>query len=77
MEKLNRMMIGWANYFCLGPVSKAPGGGLHYFSAGATVGVPRDGSSINQVDSDFETPAKETKGDRHTTRCGFALVSLQ
>ena len=20
---LNRMMIGWANYFCLGPVSKA------------------------------------------------------
>ena len=23
MEKLNRMMIGWANYFCLGPVSKA------------------------------------------------------
>jgi RNA-directed DNA polymerase len=23
VEKLNRMMIGWANYFCLGPVSKA------------------------------------------------------
>jgi RNA-directed DNA polymerase len=22
-ERLNRMMIGWANYFCLGPVSKA------------------------------------------------------
>jgi hypothetical protein len=20
---LNRMMVGWANYFCLGPVSKA------------------------------------------------------
>ncbi len=23
MERLNRLMIGWANYFCLGPVSKA------------------------------------------------------
>lgn len=23
VEKVNRMMIGWANYFCLGPVSKA------------------------------------------------------
>ncbi len=23
VERLNRMMIGWANYFCLGPVSKA------------------------------------------------------
>ena len=23
VETLNRMMIGWANYFCLGPVSKA------------------------------------------------------
>ena len=23
VDKLNRMMIGWANYFCLGPVSKA------------------------------------------------------
>ena len=23
MEKLNRILIGWANYFCLGPVSKA------------------------------------------------------
>jgi RNA-directed DNA polymerase len=23
VEKLNRTMIGWANYFCLGPVSKA------------------------------------------------------
>jgi RNA-directed DNA polymerase len=23
VEKLNRMMIGWANYFCQGPVSKA------------------------------------------------------
>src|ERR1017187_5573882 len=23
VEKLNRMMNGWANYFCLGPVSKA------------------------------------------------------
>jgi RNA-directed DNA polymerase len=23
VAKLNRMMIGWANYFCLGPVSKA------------------------------------------------------
>jgi hypothetical protein len=23
ITKLNRMMIGWANYFCLGPVSKA------------------------------------------------------
>ena len=23
VEKLNRMMSGWANYFCLGPVSKA------------------------------------------------------
>jgi len=23
VENLNRMMIGWANYFCLGPVSKA------------------------------------------------------
>ena len=23
VERLNRMMVGWANYFCLGPVSKA------------------------------------------------------
>ena len=23
VAKLNRMMTGWANYFCLGPVSKA------------------------------------------------------
>ena len=23
IKTLNRMMIGWANYFCLGPVSKA------------------------------------------------------
>jgi RNA-directed DNA polymerase len=23
ITKLNRMMVGWANYFCLGPVSKA------------------------------------------------------
>jgi RNA-directed DNA polymerase len=23
LGKLNRMMIGWANFFCLGPVSKA------------------------------------------------------
>ena len=23
IAKLNRVMIGWANYFCLGPVSKA------------------------------------------------------
>ena len=23
VERLNRMMIGWANYFCLGLVSKA------------------------------------------------------
>jgi len=23
VERLNRMMIGWANYFCLGPVSQA------------------------------------------------------
>jgi hypothetical protein len=23
VTKLNRTMIGWANYFCLGPVSKA------------------------------------------------------
>ena len=23
VERLNRMIIGWANYFCLGPVSKA------------------------------------------------------
>ena len=22
-ERLNRMLAGWANYFCLGPVSKA------------------------------------------------------
>jgi RNA-directed DNA polymerase len=23
VERLNRMLGGWANYFCLGPVSKA------------------------------------------------------
>jgi len=23
MDQLNRQIIGWANYFCLGPVSKA------------------------------------------------------
>jgi hypothetical protein len=26
VAKLNRTMIGWANYFCLGPVSKALSG---------------------------------------------------
>ena len=25
IAKLNRVIIGWANYFCLGPVSKAYG----------------------------------------------------
>jgi RNA-directed DNA polymerase len=23
VAELNRVMVGWANYFCLGPVSKA------------------------------------------------------
>jgi hypothetical protein len=23
VARLNRMLVGWANYFCLGPVSKA------------------------------------------------------
>ncbi len=23
VERLNRLLVGWANYFCLGPVSKA------------------------------------------------------
>src|ERR1700737_5419049 len=27
--RLNRLIIGWANYFCLGPVSKPTGGGDH------------------------------------------------
>src|SRR5438034_11848221 len=30
VARLNRMLIGWANYFCLGPVSKAySADGLH------------------------------------------------
>jgi hypothetical protein len=27
VERLNRMMIGWANYSCLGPDNKASGAG--------------------------------------------------
>jgi len=34
VAKLNRMMIGWANYFCLAPVSKAVSGGIPARNAG-------------------------------------------
>jgi RNA-directed DNA polymerase len=37
--KLNRMMIGWANYFCLGPVSSLPGGGTARLQEAASVAV--------------------------------------
>src|SRR5262249_7181177 len=61
VETLNRMMIGWANYFCLGPVSRAYGAierharkrlrqwlcAKHKISSGATRRFPME--SLHEV----------------------------
>jgi hypothetical protein len=52
--KLNRVMIGWANYFCLGPVSKA------YRAVEAT---PARGWKRQQGEAS-EAPVNERVGNR-------------
>ena len=47
--KLNRMMIGWANYFCLGPVSKAYGRWITRLQEAASV-VVRQAQSVGAGD---------------------------
>ncbi len=53
INTLNRMMVGWANYFCLGPVSRAYGAIERHARSGCGSGcVPStryDGRQPNSI----------------------------